>query len=138
VISPCGSSASGTTEPSGSSGEIAPRVIARPKTSATADFAIDQLWYLVSRVTGAAESSPTRHPCRYTRIANDEFCWPYAIAAWSFAPSIPASAGATARQSPSPGSSQCTAAPAAPGRAARASAASGAAMDVLRRESTVN
>jgi hypothetical protein len=43
VIPPWGPSASGISEPSGSSGLIRPRVIARPKTIATTDFDSDQL-----------------------------------------------------------------------------------------------
>ncbi len=43
VMAPCGLSASGNSAPTGSSGEIRPSVIARPKISAVTDFAIDQL-----------------------------------------------------------------------------------------------
>jgi hypothetical protein len=42
-IVPCGWSASGTSDPTGSSGEISPSVIARPNIIEVTDLAIDQL-----------------------------------------------------------------------------------------------
>ncbi len=57
-------SASGSSEPTGSSGEISPRVIARPNTSEVTDFASDQLSYRVSRLAAYARSTPTRQPLR--------------------------------------------------------------------------
>jgi hypothetical protein len=43
TIVPCGWSASGTSDPTGSSALISPSVIARPKSIEVTDFAIDQL-----------------------------------------------------------------------------------------------
>ena len=64
MISPCALSASGASEPTGSSGDIRPSVIARPKIIAVTDFAIDQLEYREWRFWSASLSSPTRQPPR--------------------------------------------------------------------------
>ena len=62
MIAPWAASATGISEPSGSSGPIRPWVIARPKMSAVIDFAIDQLWKVVCAFTGPSRSEATRHP----------------------------------------------------------------------------
>ena len=65
VIAPWARSASGTSEPTGSSGEMRPSCIARPNISEVTDLAIDQLSNVVRRGWRApARSSPTRHPWR--------------------------------------------------------------------------
>ena len=69
VIAPCAWSATGISEPSGSSGPTRPWVIALPKIRAVIDFAIDQLWKVVCALTAASRSDATRHPYRYTRTA---------------------------------------------------------------------
>jgi hypothetical protein len=59
---PCARSAWGSSEPTGSSGEMACSVMARPKSSEVTDFPIDQLSKVWLRFTAAARSSPTRQP----------------------------------------------------------------------------
>jgi len=64
VIAPCLRDASGMSAPTGSSGEMRPSVIARPKTSEVTDFAIDQLSNFALRLSAASRSSATRQPWR--------------------------------------------------------------------------
>ena len=76
MIPPCAASASGTSEPTGSSGAISPSVIARPNSIEVTDLAIDQLSKRRWRLIGSARSPWTRQPSRYTRTANDSCVLP--------------------------------------------------------------
>ena len=64
MIAPCGWSASAISEPSGSSGEISPIVIARPNTSAVSDLASEKDSYCAFSFPGVSTSDATRQPCR--------------------------------------------------------------------------